>query len=52
MRIPSEEIAKIKAEIERLEQLHKECTDSGIRERIGAWIAAEKKKLKSDQPKL
>jgi hypothetical protein len=32
------EIAQIKAEIERLEQLRKNCTDSGIRERIEAWI--------------
>ena len=40
-----EEIAKIKEEIQRLEQLHKDCTDGGIRERIEAWIEAEKKKL-------
>lgn len=46
-----EELARIKAEIERLEQLYKECSDSGIRERIKAWIAEENKKLKSDQPK-
>jgi hypothetical protein len=46
-----EEIAQIKVEIERLEQLHKECTDKGIRKRIAAWIEAEKKKLESDQIK-
>jgi hypothetical protein len=46
--LPTEEIAKIKAEIERLEQLHKECTDRGIRERIEAWIKAERTKLESD----
>ena len=45
------EIAEIKIEIERLEQLHKECRDNGIRKRIEAWIAAEKKKLESAQSK-
>ena len=44
------EIAQIKAEIERLEKLREECTDSGIRERIEAWIVAEKKKLHARQP--
>jgi len=39
------EITQIKAEIERLEKLRKECGDSGILERIDAWIKAEKKKL-------
>jgi hypothetical protein len=46
------EIAQIKAEIERLERLRKECTDTGIRNRIGAWIEAEKKKLASDPSKV
>jgi hypothetical protein len=46
-----EEIARIKAEIERFEKLREECTDNGIRERIVAWIKAEKKKLSSDQSK-
>ena len=41
------EIAQIKAEIERLEKARKECTDSGIRQRIEAWIAEQKKKLES-----
>ena len=51
MRSP-EEIAQIKAEIERLEKLQEECIDSGIRKRIEAWIEAEKKKLSSsDNPK-
>jgi hypothetical protein len=49
--LPPKEIAMNKAEIERLEKLCKECTDSGIQERIAAWIVAEKKKLKSSQPK-
>jgi len=39
------EIAQIKTEIERLERLREECTDSGIRKRIEAWIEAEKEKL-------
>ena len=39
------EIAQIKAEIERLEKARKECTDSGIRQRIDVWIAEQKKKL-------
>jgi len=46
-----EEIAQIKAEIERLERLRKECTDSGIRNQIEAWIEAEKRKLASDPSK-
>lgn len=40
-----EEIAEIKAEIARLEELHKICSDNGIRKRIEAWIETEKKKL-------
>jgi hypothetical protein len=39
------EMAQIKAEIERLEKLRGECTDSGIRKQIEAWIEAERKKL-------
>jgi hypothetical protein len=47
---PREKV-QIKAEIERLERLHKGCTDGGIQERIEAWIEAEKKKLpSSDNP--
>jgi hypothetical protein len=42
--LPPEEIARIKTEIERLEKLHNECTDSRIRKRIEAWIEEEKKK--------
>ena len=45
------EIAQIRAEIERLERLRKECTDSGIRNQIEAWIEAEKRKLASDPSK-
>jgi hypothetical protein len=43
--VPPEEIARITAEIERLEKLRAECTDSGIRKRIEAWIEEEKKRL-------
>jgi hypothetical protein len=43
------EIAQIETEIERLEKLRNDCGDSGIRERIDAWIKAEKKKLESDR---
>jgi hypothetical protein len=43
------EIAQIKAEITRLEKLRDECTDSGIRQRIEAWIKEEKEKLKSER---
>jgi hypothetical protein len=42
-----EQITQIKAEVERLEKLREDCTDSGIRKRIEAWIEAETKKLKS-----
>jgi hypothetical protein len=45
------EIAQIRAEIERLERLRKECTDTGIRNQIEAWIEAEKRKLASDPSK-
>jgi len=45
------EIAQIKAEIERLEKFHEECTDGGIQARIEAWIEAEKEKLKPEPPK-
>jgi len=48
---PPEEITKIKVEIERLEQLCKDCGDSGIRKRIEAWIQAEKKKLEPGHSK-
>jgi hypothetical protein len=44
-----EEIVQIEAEIERLEKLREDCTDSGIRERIVEWVEAEKEKLKSGQ---
>jgi hypothetical protein len=46
-----EDIARIRTEIERLEKLRTDCTDKGIRERIEAWIGAEKKNLESDQSK-
>jgi hypothetical protein len=40
------EIATLKGELEKLEKARRECTDSGIRKLIDAWIE-EKKKLKS-----
>lgn len=46
-----EEIAQIKEEIERLEKLREICTDRSIRERIEAWIKAEKKKLEPQHSK-
>lgn len=40
-----EEMAQIKAEIKRLEKARDECTDTGTRERIEAWIEEQKKAL-------
>jgi hypothetical protein len=40
-----EEIARIKADIERLEKAREDCADSGIRKLIEAWIEEHKKKL-------
>jgi hypothetical protein len=46
------EVAIIRAEIERLEKdLMRECTDSGIQDRIKAWIEEEKKKLVGEDSK-
>jgi len=39
------DVAIIKAEVDRLEKVRKECTDSGIQERIDVWIKAQKRKL-------
>ena len=39
------EVAIIRAEIERLENALKECSDGGIKDRIKRWIEEEKKKL-------
>jgi hypothetical protein len=36
------DIAKIKADIERLEKVRDECADSGIRKLIEAWIEEQK----------
>jgi hypothetical protein len=48
--LPKEEVAKIRAEmIERLEKALPMCEDSGIRERIQAWIEREKKKLRTKE---
>jgi rubrerythrin len=49
--LPLEEIARIKTEIERLEQLCGECTDSGIQKLIEDLIKAEKKKLEPAKSK-
>ena len=48
------ETTRLKAEIQRLENAHKECTDSGIRGAIEAWIKEEKERLQSAQvfPKI
>ena len=40
-----EEIANIKAEIERLEKALAECNDSGLQKQIEAWIEDQKNKL-------
>jgi hypothetical protein len=40
-----EEVAKIRAEIERLEAARAESNDGGIRKSIDAWIEEQKKKL-------
>jgi hypothetical protein len=42
----SDEVAKLKAEIEMLEKARESCTDSGIREQIDIWLEAHKKTLK------
>ncbi len=39
------ELAKLKAEIERLEKAFRECTDSGIRKVIEGWMEDARKRL-------
>jgi hypothetical protein len=39
------EVAVIRSEIERLQKARNECTDSGLQQRIDAWIEEEKRKL-------
>jgi len=39
--------AIVKAEIERLQKAQRDCTDSGIREKIDVWIEEQKRKLAS-----
>jgi hypothetical protein len=46
------EVAIIRAEIERLEKALKECTDSGIQDRIKRWIEEEKEKLRAGGEEL
>ena len=41
----SEDVAQIRAKIERLEEARKWFNDSGILKQIDIWIADEKKKL-------
>jgi hypothetical protein len=41
------EIAKIKADIARLEKARDACADTGIRKLIEAWIEEQKQKLAS-----
>jgi hypothetical protein len=43
------EIAKIKADIEKLDKARHVCADSGVRQLMEAWIEEEKKKLEADQ---
>jgi hypothetical protein len=45
--LSARETMRIKAEIQRLENARKECADSGIREKIEAWIKKDKEKLES-----
>jgi hypothetical protein len=42
------EVAIIKAEIDRLERAHKDCSDSGLTKWIEAAIEEQKMKLASD----
>ena len=46
-----EEIAKIRAEIERLEKASENCNDGGIQKLIEGWIKEQKQKLESGQSK-
>jgi hypothetical protein len=41
--------AKIRAELVELQKARDDCTDSGIRKLIEAWIHAQKKKLVSEK---
>jgi len=43
--LPPKEIARIKADIEKLEKARDECADIGIREQIEDWIEEQKRKL-------
>jgi hypothetical protein len=49
--LSSGEIAKIRAEIKRLENAHDKCSDGGVRKRIEAWIKEQTQKLESEQSK-
>jgi hypothetical protein len=46
-----EQIATIKAEIQRLEEARNLSTDSGIQKQIDVWIEQQKKKLSGSNPK-
>ena len=45
------EIAKIRADIERLEKARENWNDGSIRKRIEGWIKEQKQKLESEQSK-
>ena len=45
------EIATIRAELQRLENARRDCTDTGLRKWIGAEIEKQKEKLASEQGK-
>lgn len=45
------EIAKIRAEIKRLERARENCNDGGIQKWIEGWIKEQKQRLESEQSK-
>jgi hypothetical protein len=45
------EIATIRAELQRLENARRDCTDTGLRKWIEAMIEEQKQKLVSEQGK-
>jgi len=49
--LSSGEIAKIRAEVKRLENARDKCSDGGVRKRIDAWIKERKQTLESEQSK-
>ena len=49
--IPRNEVAAIRSEIERLQKARTDCTDSGLQQRIDAWIEEQKQKLVAEGQK-